>query len=249
LRPDVSTIFKFVESKEKLEIPFVDLPPERTLAIARTCTKLYNEAIPRYFGSNRFMFKGTWEMYAYLHMIGADRRACIRYISFAYQGSRLRQAFELLPECTTLRQLDVMVTTETMKGARKPQDDLFKAKGMGAFRAIRGLVGCKVTVREVVAIDEGTWRNPKWVFRSLNAEEKRRFDEENIKEVERVLNDEVGREGDTAEVQLQEAREDRKAKRDRSVEEWRGQQEKDWEEFEKKEAKRLKRDKGLKKTK
>jgi hypothetical protein len=110
-------------------------------------------------------------------------------------------------------------------------------------------VGCKVTVREVVAIDEGTWRNPKWVFRSLNAEEKRRFDEENIKEVERVLNDEVGREGDTAEVQLQEAREDRKAKRDRSVEEWRGQQEKDWEEFEKKEAKRLKRDKGLKKTK
>lgn len=64
-----------------------------------------------------------------------------------------------------------------MKGARKPQDNLFAANGMRILRAIRGLVSCKVTAREVVAIRSADWMDPKLLF-NLNTSDKRRFDNE-----------------------------------------------------------------------
>ncbi|KFZ15667.1 hypothetical protein V501_02626 [Pseudogymnoascus sp. VKM F-4519 (FW-2642)] len=179
LCPDVTAIFNYVQLREQSEISFLSLPHEQTLAIARTCTRVRDEVLPIYFGSNSFMFKETWEMFAYLHMIG-DRRKFIQNISFAYRGSQRNEAFELLSKCTSLTWLDVMVLDETMKGARKPQDNLFTANGMRTLRAIRGLVSCKVTVREVVAIRNGDWMDPKLLF-NLNTSDKRRFDNENIR--------------------------------------------------------------------
>ena len=70
------------------------------------------------------------------------------------------------------------------------QDNLFAANGMRTLRAIRGLVRCKVTVREVVAIRSGDWRDPKLLF-NLYTSDKRRFDNENTREVERVLTLEI----------------------------------------------------------
>lgn len=238
LCPDVTAIFNYVQSREQSEISFLSLPHEQTLAIARTCTRLRDEVLPIYFGSNNFMFKETWEMFAYLHMIG-DRRKFIQNISFAYRGSQRNEAFELLSKCTSLSWLDVMVLDETMKGARKPQDNLFAANGMRTLRAIRGLVSCKVTVREVVAIRSADWMDPKLLF-NLNTSDKRRFDNENIREVERVLTLEIQEREDDAEVRLKEARDERKAKKDRQLETWRVQNDSDWKEFTRKRAMRLK---------
>jgi hypothetical protein len=152
------------------------------------------------------MFRDTWDMQAYLYMIG-DRRTLIKNISFVYRGSGRKEAFELLSSCTSLNRLDVMVSNETMKGARKPQDDLFQAQGMRVLRSIRGLVGCKVTVREVVTTRSGSWMDPKLVF-SLNVSERRRFNENNIKDVERALTEEIGKEEDEGELLLKKERED-----------------------------------------
>jgi hypothetical protein len=152
---------------------------------------IHDEALPIYFGSNKFMFRDTWDMQAYLYMIG-DRQTLIKNISFAYRGLGRKEAFELLSNCTGLNRLDVMVSNETMKGARKPQDDLFQAQGMRVLMSIRGLVACKVTVREVVAIRTGSWMDPKLVF-SSNVGERRRFNEKNIRAVEKVLAEEIGK--------------------------------------------------------
>lgn len=185
-------------------------------------------------------------MYAYLYMIGSDRRTYITHISFVYQGSQQRQAFEQLSGCTSLKTLDIMVLNETMKGARKPRDDLFKAKGMGTLMAIRCLASCKVTVREVATIENGSWRDPKRGIRCLNTGEKRRFDERNIKKVEMVLGDNMTSEENKAQLQLKRAREERREKQDRTMDEWRAKEEMDWQEFKKKEAERLERaDKGV----
>lgn len=66
LCPDVTAIFNYVQSREQSEISFLSLPHEQTLAIARTCTRVRDEVLPIYFGSNSFMFKETWEMFASL---------------------------------------------------------------------------------------------------------------------------------------------------------------------------------------
>ncbi|ELR06204.1 hypothetical protein GMDG_07859 [Pseudogymnoascus destructans 20631-21] len=238
LCPNVMAIFNDVQSREQSEISFLSLPHERTLAIARTCTRVRDEVLPIYFGSNNFVFKSTWDMYAYLHMIG-DCRKFIQNISFAYQGSQRNEAFELLSKCTSLSWLDVMVMDETMKGARNPQNNLFAANGMRTLRAIRGLVKCKVTVREVEAIWSADWRNPKLLF-NLNTSDKRRFDNENIREVERVLTLEISEREDDALVRLKEARDERKAKKEREFETWRVKNDSDWKEFTRKRAMRLK---------
>lgn len=241
LCPNVKDIFDYVQSKEQTETSFLTLPHEQTLAIARTCTRVRDEVLPVYFGSNKFMFKDTWDMSAYLHMIG-DRCALIRSLSFVYRGQHRKKAFELLSKCMNLDSLDVMVLNETMKGARMPQKNILTAQGMHSLRANRGLVHCKVTVREVVAIQRGNWRHRELVF-SLNTGDKRRFDRGHIREVESILTDDLQKEEDDTEVRLkrdrERGREERKAKRDREHEIWRANEEKEWEEFMKKEATRL----------
>lgn len=201
IRPNVKALYASVKSREELDVSFLTFPQEQVLAIARTCTAIRDEVLPIYFGSNRFMFEDTWDMYAYLYMIG-DRRTLLKHLSFVYHGSSRKEAFELLSECASLRALHVMVLNDTMKGARWPKDDLFQALGMRALRSIRGLVGCKITVKEVVATRTGGWANPKLVI-SLNTSERRRFSANNISDVERVLNEEISKEEGESEVILE----------------------------------------------
>jgi hypothetical protein len=138
-----------------------------------------------------------------------------------------------------------MVLDETLKGARKPKDNLFAASGKKTLRATRGLANCKVTVREIVAIRMYTgFMKTKLVF-GVPAEHNhvRRFHDENIREVERVLNLEIQKREDDAEVRLKEplkkAQEEKKAKKDMEYAAWRAQQEREWEMFtRKREARR-----------
>lgn len=60
------------------------------------------------------------------------------------------------------------------------------------------------------------------------------------KEVQRVLTLEIQEREDDAEVRLKEARDERKAKKDRQLETWRVQNDSDWKEFTRKRAMRLK---------
>lgn len=112
---------------------------------------------------------------------------------------------------------------------------------MRVLRSIRGLVGCKVTVREVVTTRSGSWMDPKLVF-SLNVSERRRFNENNIKDVERALTEEIGKEEDEGELLLKKEREElKRIERDS----WRAKEEMAWKEFKRKEAKRLRRKGGI----
>ena len=120
-------------------------------------------------------------MYAYLYMIG-DRSGLIKSLSFVYQGSYRILAFKQQSKCKSLNLLHVLVLEETMKGSTKTPHDLFTAVGMQNLRGIRGLVDCRVLVREVRLIDLY-----EWVYIWLPE----RFSYENITEVERVLNFEI----------------------------------------------------------
>lgn len=197
--PNVRNIFKRIKALDESGVAFVDLKPERTLAMARICKELHNETLSIYFGLNHFVFNNTLDMYTFLHMIGV-RSLHMKKVTFLYQGSCQRLAFGQLSRCTGLRHLDVLVSAGTVKGSRRPRRDLFTARGMQAFRAIKGLVDCKVRVREVVAFrprrlcGHPRIRTYRYLFRCMHFRDKRRFDERSIKELETVLADEITRE-------------------------------------------------------
>lgn len=181
IHPNVHAIMNDVQLVERLGMSFLTLPHEKVLAIARTCTRARDEVLPIYFGSNRFLFEDTWSMYAYLYMIG-DRSGLIKSLSFVYQGSYRTLAFKQLSKCKSLNLLHVLVLDETMKGSKEPQDNLFTAVGMQNLRGIRGLVDCRVLVREVRLLPYY-----EWIYIWLPE----RFNYENITKVERVLNLEI----------------------------------------------------------
>lgn len=181
IHPNVHAIMNDVQLVERLGMSFLTIPHEKVLAVARTCTQARDEVLPIYFGSNRFLFEDTWSMYAYLYMIG-DRSGLIKSLSFVYQGSYRILAFKQLSKCKSLNLLHVLVLNETMKGSTEAQDDLFTAVGMQNLRGIRGLVDCRVLVREVRLLPYY-----EWIYIWLPE----RFNYENITEVESVLNLEI----------------------------------------------------------
>jgi hypothetical protein len=182
IHPNVHAILNDVKLVEQLGMPFLALPHEKVLSIARTCTRARDEVLPVYFGSNKFLFEDTWSMYAYLYMIG-DRSRLNRRLSFVYQGSYRIEAFKQLSKCMSLNQLHVLVLDATMKGSAEPRYDLFTAIGMQNLRDIRGLVGCTVIVREVRLI----YYMLEWIYIWLPDQ----YSYENITKAERVLNLEI----------------------------------------------------------
>lgn len=113
----------------------------------------------------------------------------------------------MLAGCKSLRHLKVLVCRNTTKGARKPQNDLLRAEGMRVFRAIRGLRGCSVVVKENVEVIEQTGPRCGYrtSFRDLQDGEKSWFNNAHINMVERLLGDEITREEeDITEVQVKE---------------------------------------------
>lgn len=202
--PNVRDTFKRIKILDESGVAFVDLQPEQTLAVTRICKALHAETLSVYFGLNHFVFYGTWDMYTYLSMAGV-RSSYLKKITFVYKGTHQQLAFGKLSTCTGLHYLDVLVSAETMKGSRKPRRDLFNARGMQAFRAIRGLVDCKITVREVVVLPcrrLNKRQSPRDVIcMSLRPGNKGRFREGNINEVEMVLGGEITRPVDSKRVE------------------------------------------------
>ncbi len=156
-------------------------------------------------------------------MFCPERRSHITKIQFLFQGYRAREAFELLGECGNLKKLWIGVTWGTTRGSKRPQDNLWLARGAGALRPIRGLNNLDLRVREThnwgkhldanLAVHFDTDRktiqsraqqldNSGWIrgttFGQVWSAHRRRYAWDHVEEFERVLRDEMGKDREPA---------------------------------------------------
>lgn len=179
-KPNVRRLFSIAEEHEKTLEPY---DTETTVSLARTCRQIHDEAIAVYYGGNSFEFENTYDLYVFLYMISWERRRCIEAISFFYQGVCPREAFELLSDCTRLRQLDITISHETTKGARQPQRDIWKANGMLALRRVRGSVNLNLSIQEVKDVHYRGYRGSQPY--------QKHFSDHHVEEVAAILKSEL----------------------------------------------------------
>ena len=174
-------------------------------------------------------------------MIGGERRQFIRDIKFGYHGSRARNAFELLGECAILKKLHIVITKWTTTGSKKPQTDLWKSRGISALRAIRDLKFLDVVVEQQPIrryIPQPTWGLHLQLSQEVEANF---FDDGHVLEFQTLLQKEMRQDSHRTEEELEKERKriERKEKEEKEQQRWRLQHQREWKDFEEKEAKRL----------
>ncbi|RDW75718.1 hypothetical protein BP5796_06539 [Coleophoma crateriformis] len=138
----------FAAAQERENNPESLKPLDNALVLARTCKQICHEVLKLYFSLNTFSFGNTYELYVYLYMIGEQRRKYITNVEVQFQGSRAREAFELLAESNSLQKLYIGVCADTTKFTRNPQKNLWASRGITPLRALRGQPNLKVVARQ-----------------------------------------------------------------------------------------------------
>lgn len=113
-------------------------PNHNHLTLLSVCKQVHNEALPVYYGNNRFVLENPRALYDFLRSISIPRRRQITHLTLNYWGRRSTHAtaaFRKLGQCIRLAYLKVY-----------PERCVDKFPGVKAFRAMRGL-------KEVVVLD------------------------------------------------------------------------------------------------
>ncbi len=156
-------------------------PQPETLALARTCKQIYGELSSVYFGERFFHFDIVFDMFHYLNKIGPTRRSFITSVRVLVEkdhsiegahpaGSnpmreQVRDAFNLLGKCTSLKTLYIQVNDETRQILLLPYsrrerprnvvrtnleyvDMLLELRNEGVFAGVYGREDLELKVRE-----------------------------------------------------------------------------------------------------
>ncbi|KAH8656118.1 hypothetical protein BGZ60DRAFT_567953 [Tricladium varicosporioides] len=158
LPPELRTmVLEFLLVKPEAVEPYVELgyywPPRifqrstnSLLAIRSVCKQANAEASSIYFGRNTFFFSYLSDMEEILRQIGQQNRSCIKRIKFELSGKARVKALQLLGKCTSLQNVEIILSWDTMHGARRTKrETLLAAPGMNQLLKLRGLQNVTVT--------------------------------------------------------------------------------------------------------
>ncbi|KAK4496109.1 hypothetical protein PRZ48_012088 [Zasmidium cellare] len=124
-------------------------PPAATyLNLLRANKQIFNEAMPIFYSTNKFIFPRVTELYWFLEATPAARRKHIECVGFHYLAcdtKYVNAAFRMLKDIPHLRELDIAMDEddwkrETNRKSSTPKyPDLLKIPGMFTLRSFRGL--------------------------------------------------------------------------------------------------------------
>ncbi|KAH6673528.1 hypothetical protein B0J14DRAFT_666940 [Halenospora varia] len=117
-----------------------------SLVIRGVCKQANAEASNIYFGQNTFSFTYLSDMEEILRQIGQQNRSYIKQIKFELSGKSRVKALQLLSKCTSLQNVEVVLSWGTMYGARRTKrESLLAAPGLNQLLKLRGLQNVTIT--------------------------------------------------------------------------------------------------------
>ena len=129
------SIYKFVLMSEEFP-PLGHIPIQSTeclnLLLASKVT--YLEAFHIFYRYNNLAFQDVSRLFFFLNNIGYARLLHVTHVTFAWQGTKAKEAFRLLQHCPSLRRIDIVVTHASMDGTFMGWND-----GAQTLREVCGL--------------------------------------------------------------------------------------------------------------
>lgn len=126
--------------------------PAETCQIFRVSKMCYNEAMPIYFGCNRFRFE-TLDLMSLLDKLKVDYRRNIKSLSINFWGHFPAKATRILRACTALRRLHLHISFRTLRYSNAGFFPVLKSSGINDLLKVRGIVELEVTKLEIPFID------------------------------------------------------------------------------------------------
>ena len=134
LPPEIRNIIYSIILTSAQPVQLMPCSPSNSLTIVGACRQTYDEAIPVFYGRNRFRLDNPEALHRFLRSISLRRRRQIRHVILDFWHKRsphATAAFNKLGQCIRLRYLKVYIERagELVRGFT----------GIRAFRALRGL--------------------------------------------------------------------------------------------------------------